>query len=160
VLWDVSTGRRRAVLPQVGPLPRLAFSPDGRRLAVATRPGWGNQPGFRLWDVNAGQPIGEFEETASDPLLHFGADGSTLETFDPQVGQLRRWDAATGRSHGPAVTFTPWQAPVHWAWSPSPGNWERLATGSVNGVAQQWDAATGRSIGPPIAHAFPVIGLE
>src|SRR5207249_389093 len=82
------------------------------------------------------------------------------ETFDLQVGELRRWDAATGQPLGPAVEFAPWLAPVQWAWSPGRGNWERLLTGSLNGVAQQWDVATGQPVGPGMGHAFPVVGLE
>jgi WD40 repeat protein len=156
VLWDVATGRARAKLPQAGPISALAFSPDGRRLAAASRSGWGNQPGFRLWDLASGQPVGELVPTVAAPLLHFRAD-ATLETFDREAGRLGRYDGATGQPRGPAVAFAPWQEPLQLAFR---ADGRRLATGSLSGVAQQWDTDTGRPVGPAMAHGFPVVGLE
>jgi WD40 repeat protein len=109
VLWDPATGKEKARLqhsPQRG-VSQIAFSPDGRTIAAfeSWREGRGNEHRTQvaLWDVAGGKV------RATIPLEHgsglaFSPDGNTL-VLSAMVreggrwlgGQVRRWDAATGK---------------------------------------------------------------
>ena len=66
-LWDVLTGRLRTILRDVsGP---LAFSPDGRTLAI----------GGRLWDAAKGTPRAVYRRLSTTPrAVAFTPDGAVL----------------------------------------------------------------------------------
>ncbi|MEU1447226.1 nSTAND1 domain-containing NTPase [Streptomyces mirabilis] len=85
-IWDGRAEKRQGVLPGTfdgvaarggdpEPVSALAFSPDGRTLAVA-----GAEGTLRLWDVASNRPLGGPLRTPGDSLLalHFSRDGGTL----------------------------------------------------------------------------------
>jgi RNA polymerase sigma factor (sigma-70 family) len=110
-LYDTATGKERRTLGEgarptgVGPVPPvfdepqyspdaapLAFSPDGKVLAVASA---GNT--VRLWDVNTAKPLPSPAGHAGAVLgIGVSADGKTVVTLGAD-GTLRRWETATGK---------------------------------------------------------------
>jgi WD40 repeat protein len=82
-LWDLATGKERCTLPMaVRGLEGLAFSPDGRTLALAVSWGLGPQRksgGIALWDVRAGQERPGLVTAPGHPLVvAFSPDGKHL----------------------------------------------------------------------------------
>ena len=120
----------------------VAFSPDGARLATATR-----DQTARVWDVASGNAV-------SVPLRHnaavrsaaFSLDGRKVVTasFDRTA---RVWDAATGQSGTP---FLRHEDPLRSAVFSFDGT--RVLTASDDESARVWDAAGGLAITPPLRH--------
>lgn len=149
----------------------LAFSPNGRILAVGTtKAAAGQAPeAAYLWDVTSGQRLGP-------PLTHMGgvrsiefsSDGKSVLTGCGD-GTARLWDAATGLpltlryppelagrvrdsvilKHSKAVNmarFTP--------------DGQTIVTGSDDGLARLWDLATGSQlVGTSPLRKMPVSDL-
>jgi WD40 repeat protein len=118
----------------------MAFSPDGRLLAVGTR---GRKVWF--WDVEARRPALGEPLTLGDRVwaVAFSPDGRTLGTGIEQR-RAEFWDPTTGARrptalrHGKAVYAV--------AFSP---DGRTVLTGSEDMTARLWDMATGRPVGPP-----------
>ncbi len=119
-----------------GAVHRVAFSPDGRRVATACLDK--SDQTARVWDSVTGQELLVLRgHTAGVSGVAFSPDGTRLATASADQ-TARVWDSATGRH---LLTLGHTSALVGVAFSPDGG---RLATGSVDKTAQVWDAATGR----------------
>lgn len=97
-LWDVTTGRERATLVEPLPVAAVAFSPDGKCLAVACRDGHGGRAALSIWDV----ALAKKERILTDPradwvgaVLAFSPDGKTLASEN--LATVLLWDTATWR---------------------------------------------------------------
>jgi WD40 repeat protein len=141
--WDTATGARRLTLPvnskrddcrPIHPIgaKQLAFSPDGRRLAVAAARFvtlWNVPAGQRLWQWPAHQP----EESP----MAFSSDGTLLIAQDGQA--LRFWDVASGAELPRPVGHTDQACFLAFT-----DDGQRLASGGLDGSVRLWDVATGR----------------
>jgi WD40 repeat protein len=111
VLWDIESGKADPEIPvdKAGhPISTLAFSPDGKVLAVGTT------NAVFLWNLPGGKPLrvlSERKDAASGVqqrmahLLQFSADGATVFAF--LDGKLQAWDAKTGEARkAPVVEWS------------------------------------------------------
>jgi WD40 repeat protein/DNA-binding SARP family transcriptional activator len=161
-LWDAETGESVLALqvhPQGIGVTRLAWSPDGTRLAAASdlHPVAGGparvEPLVRVWDVASGQELYTVTGLPSRAwALAFSPDGTKL-AVGVEAGFLKIYDAATGAEslslphHGGgimAVAFSP--------------DGVLLATGGQD-PPQLWDLATGQEGVTLPGHTAMVIGL-
>src|SRR5215831_7276900 len=113
-----------------GPVSSVAFSPNGRTLATATKNGT-----VQLWAVHSHARagtltglIGTIDSVAFSPRGHTVAAGS-------RDGAVRLWDAPSRRALGPALR--PHAGSIYSvAFSP---NGRTLAAASANGTVQLWE---------------------
>jgi WD40 repeat protein len=129
-LHTVRTGRGR-------PVRTLAFTPDGRTLAVAEIGADGEQ--VTLLDAATGRTQRTIKP-GGDVLLSlaFSPDGHTLATASGGSGTVRTWDARTGQLQGSFRVSSEVASP---AFTP---DGRTLATSSARGV-QLWDLATNQT---------------
>jgi WD40 repeat protein len=129
LIWDVATGRRITEIGPITPSFVTSFSPDGRRLAIATFDSGGvivdARTGDQLFALE-GQEFG-----VSD--VDWSPDGHWIATSSPD-STVRIWDAETGRSR--FTLFGHKGEVVAADWSPDS---RRLVTGSNDGTAKVWE---------------------
>jgi len=91
-LWKARTGAAlRTLKGHKGSFLRLAFSPDGRRLASA-----GGEAEVRVWDVTTGRNLWSWAHPDTEMVLDlaFSRDGRLATAGD---GGVCLWDVATGK---------------------------------------------------------------
>ncbi len=129
---------------------RLAFSPDGKRQAAATRPFSGSGVTL-IFDFPSLRQIAEIPDLNNHrPSLAYSPDGRWLA-----VGRadhtVRLLDTTT---HREVATLTGHDGPVvDLAFSPDS---RVLVSASEDTTARLWDLATGRELGPLAGHRRPV----
>jgi WD40 repeat protein len=134
------------------PVWSVAYSPDGRHFATASR-----DETVRRWETATGRPVGEpLPHSAPVWAVAYSPHGQTLATgCGPLVsgpGEARLWDLVTGQPRGEPLRHP---GSVHLvAFSP---DGQTLLTGcgllkSGPGEVRLWNAATGRPLGEPLPH--------
>jgi Tol biopolymer transport system component len=125
-----------AILPVMGVVNSVAFSPDGKTLADGD--GYGN---VQLWDMAT------MQETSALPTdvvnsVAFSPDGTMLATGSTD-GSARLWHVATSQqAGGPLIAHAGGVRSV--VFSP---DGKTLAAGNNDGTIRLWDVATHRPIG-------------
>ena len=99
-LWDVDSGRELLSLDSGGyptDFPRgLAFSRDGRHLAIITEKGF-SRPTFAVWEVQSGHGIETLHGlSAQVSRVWWSADGTKLAALGHNW-ELAAWDVPTGK---------------------------------------------------------------
>jgi WD40 repeat protein len=138
--WRQSfAGRLIGAVGHDRPVRRMAFSPDGTRLATASE-----DLTVQLWDTRTWQPVGPpLPHDAAPWLVQFSRDGKLLASAAGTRAYL--WNATTGEPIG-----RPLEHPdeVHsLAFQPDGG---LLASGSYDGTVRFWDTKSGQPRGRPV----------
>ncbi len=133
-LWDTTTRRvDRTLRPDPAGVRALAFSPDGRRLALA------GEKAVQVWDATTGQLVHPLRgHDGWVVAVAFSPDGQRVASgsFDTTV---IIWDTGTGR---PIQTLRGHEGPVMGvAFSP---DGRRLASASLDRAVKVWDLTTGQ----------------
>ncbi len=148
---DSNTGQRlRTIGLPAGHVPtQLAFSPDGRRLAVSTRPTVVENGELsrlphalvHIWDVIGRQAplLLDIRHEAACMCLSFSPDGNRLASVGLD-NTLQMVNAHTGRAVFRAATNS--GSPTSVIFSP---DGRRLAVAGMDGVVRLWDAANGNA---------------
>ena len=94
VIWDLNTGRILHTLENTntpGGISSIAFSPDGKTIAVANR----KEYNIKLWDVASKRKICNFiSKDLPATNIIFNLDGTILASGD-KYGHLKLWDVNT-----------------------------------------------------------------
>jgi WD40 repeat protein len=164
-LFDATSGAAvgRPVVERNAVIWQVAFSPDGRLLAVAVDPNGVSDAYYlqkkngvaELWDVVSRRRVGQVAPQAGSVFtVAFNPDGSLLATGSYR-GQLDLWDVATRKHHGKAMRVTG-DGVLSVAFDPSS---ELLAAGGANGPVRVWRVADQRPAFPPLTgHTPNVVG--
>lgn len=134
-VWDAVAGKERAAFKvEARMVESLAFSPDGKTLAVGDFDGK-----LRLWDVAEGKDRVVLRHPAPVWALGYSPDGKTLASVDRNVGVV--WDPATGKE---VARFERGRARFLCV-AVSPGG--KLVATAVDDHIDLWDGRTGESRG-------------
>jgi WD40 repeat protein len=136
-LWDLKTARPRTWFRPPG---RVAFSPNGRKLAVAS----GN-PFIRLLEIPSGEEVRRFPAGAQEwqSQVAISPNGAVLAAGG-EGGIIRLWEMATGKLLRQllAPPSSPGNHNVVFCLAFSPDG-RFLAAGSDSPFVHIWDTATG-----------------
>ena len=145
-LWDAITGNvLMTIMPRL--VSRLAFSPDGTRLATTDS----GEKTLTLWDVTTGQEvlmISTHSDSARGDDFAFSPDGMRIASADGTI-----WDVLTGKK---IASLKPDSSNLSVAYSP---DGLRIATGHFFGMVTLWDALTGVRIRELNGHTHRCVGV-
>jgi WD40 repeat protein len=143
-LWDSATGRLLLDLHRDNFLTGLAFSPDGKKLAVSTMTLFGTPGRVAIWDLQSGRGTQTLRGLSSPvELVRFSPDGRSIAAFTHNC-QVALWDLASGRLQVKVqLPIGEFVDNVAFLYSPDSG---RLAFAGHK-TAKVWEVASGKELG-------------
>jgi RNA polymerase sigma factor (sigma-70 family) len=148
-LLDREKGEEQQTFNQGSEIVRVAFSPDGKRLAIA------GHTEVRLWDVTTGKEQRILQHPLDPKRDYVGAvvfspDGKLLATGSSD-SHIRLWEAATGMLVNTLKGHSWWVTGL--AFSP---DGKTLYSGNWDATVRRWEVATGKEVPGPPGHAHDV----
>jgi WD40 repeat protein len=141
-VWDSNTGVLVATFTQDGVITDVAFSPDGRRLAIGDSLG-----NAAIWDIATATRLfplmGHMGSIASIVYSH---DGTRVLTASND-NTARLWNAETGEAYPQVLRHEDWVTDA--VFSPQD---DRVATASWDYTVRIWNTANGSAALPPLPH--------
>jgi RNA polymerase sigma factor (sigma-70 family) len=166
-LWDVTSGREVRQWAANPAIYRLAFSPDGTRLAMGAGAG---TPTIRVWDVATGDevPLIRQDDRSGVTSLEFSLDGRMLAASN-LADTIRLWELATGQErllikhpgHVTSIAFSPDSrllASANNGQTSSHGEGDTSNKGRA--IVRLWDTLTGKEIRGFEGHRGGVMSLD
>ena len=154
---SADSGERHSDLKHVIAGRTSDVSPDGRFGAYASHPFYEfNRKGpIKIWDAIKNEVVLEFEAHADGVFgLKYSPDGKLLASVG--LGEVKVWEASTGRQISAMYGHAPGQWMVKPAWSPD-GKW--LATSGWDQKVKVWDVLTGKQRWSLEGHVKSVFGM-
>ena len=108
IAWDVASGRAAFKFPLGGYQTGVAFSPDGRRLAVTTTSTLGGEGHLRVVEIEADRPVRTYRGLAGSVSCTWVSPSKKWVASLSHNWQLGLWERATGR-----LAFV-WNVPAGW----------------------------------------------
>jgi WD40 repeat protein len=151
-LWDTAKLKElRELAGHKGEVMRLAFSPDGSKLASGVGDSWG-QFSLRLWDLTEAKKHRWLQTKLRVNGLVFAPDGRSLLSLHTGMG-LKLWDTATGQPIPTALDGKEvWGTATTAIGSP---DGRTLATGEYEGYVVLWEVVTGQERRRFVGHRGP-----
>jgi WD40 repeat protein len=146
IIWDLNSGEKELDFKASDTwISFLAFSPDGRKLATASR------DGAEIWDASDGKSIQAFPGAEALSVC-FSPDNRRLLATDTNnravIWDLERGEIIVSVSHDDYI----------WGCTFSP-NGKRFATASSDNIARIWDATSGAELFKLTGHTSTVVSV-
>lgn len=150
-VWEMQTGSFLNAFRDVYSVNFLRFSPDSRKIVIATTSHRGENS-FQIWDLESGMQIGETKRSGAIRMAEFTPDARLVVTTGGLGADV--WDAETGAHLGTRIYRA--QEVIDIDISPD----GRLMLTATDQEAQMWNIRTGKMIGEPMRHEGGLLSAE